>query len=85
MTGNLENVGYAKPGKEGIYNILIMEEKQSIIGAGAGAATKMVFPEEKDGRRIQRIENVKDVDCYIDRIDEMIGRKRNFIDEFGCF
>ncbi len=84
MTGNLENVGYGKPGKEGIYNILIMEEKQSIIGAGAGAATKMVFPEQTDGMRIQRIENVKDVDCYIDRIDEMIGRKQKFIDEYGC-
>ena len=31
MAGNLENVGYARPGKEGIYNILIMEEKQSIL------------------------------------------------------
>lgn len=28
MAGNLENIGYAAPGKEGIYNILIMEEKQ---------------------------------------------------------
>lgn len=77
MAGNLENVGYAKPGKEGIYNILIMEEKQTIIALGAGASTKIVFP---DGFRIERIENVKDVDNYINRIDEMIERKQRFLD-----
>jgi coproporphyrinogen dehydrogenase HemZ len=77
MAGNLENVGYAKEGKEGIYNILIMEEKQTIIAMGAGASTKIVFP---DGFRIERIENVKDVDNYIERIDEMIQRKSSFIE-----
>lgn len=75
MAGNFENVGYAKKGKAGIYNILIMEEKQSIIAVGAGASTKVVFREEN---RIERIENVKDVRNYIDRIDEMIERKRVF-------
>ncbi len=74
MAGNFENVGYAKADKAGIYNILIMEEKQSIVAAGAGASTKMVYP---DGR-IERIENVKDVGQYIERIDEMIQRKRDF-------
>lgn len=77
MAGNLENVGYARKGKEGIYNILIMEEKQTIIAMGAGASTKIVFP---DGFRIERIENVKDVDNYIERIDEMIQRKRCFLE-----
>lgn len=74
MAGNFENVGYAKADKAGIYNILIMEEKQSIVAAGAGASTKMVYP---DGR-IERIENVKDIGQYIERIDEMIQRKRDF-------
>lgn len=74
MAGNFENVGYAKADKAGIYNILIMEEKQSIAAAGAGASTKMVYP---DGR-IERIENVKDVGQYIERIDEMIQRKKDF-------
>ena len=74
MAGNFENVGYAKENKAGIYNILIMEEKQSIVAAGAGASTKMVYP---DGR-IERIENVKDVGQYIERIDEMIQRKKDF-------
>ena len=45
IAGNFENVGYAKVDKAGIYNILIMEEKQSIIAAGAGASTKIVLKE----------------------------------------
>ena len=71
MGGNLENVGYAKPGHIGLYNILIMEEKQTIVAAGAGAMSKYVF---SDGS-ITRVENVKDVTNYIKRIDEMIARK----------
>lgn len=82
MTGNLENTGYARQSKEGIYNILIMEEKQTILAVGAGSSTKMVFP---DGKLIQRIENVKDVDLYIEKIDEMIDRKRKFILDNECF
>jgi coproporphyrinogen dehydrogenase HemZ len=73
MTGNFENVGYAKVDKAGIYNILIMEEVQSIIAFGAGAATKLV---SDCGNKINRVENVKDVDLYIARIDEMVDRKK---------
>ena len=72
MAGNFENVGYAKVDKAGIYNILIMEEKQTILAAGAGASTKFVFASD----HIERVENVKDVKQYIERIDEMIERKR---------
>ena len=72
MSGNFENVGYAKEGKYGIYNILIMEEMQSIIALGAGTVTKRVYG---DGR-IERCDTVKDVAGYIERIDEMIERKR---------
>lgn len=79
MAGNFENVGYARPGREGLYNILIMEEKQSILAAGSGASTKFVFEE---GRRIERVENVKNVQEYISRIDEMIERKREGISRY---
>ena len=72
MTGNLENVGYASAGKAGIYNILIMEEVQTIVACGAGSISKRVYP---DGC-IERCENVKDVSQYIERIGEMIERKR---------
>lgn len=83
MAGNLENVGYASPGKAGIYNILIMEEKQTIVACGAGASTKRVWNEPNpDGtHRIERCENVKDVAQYIARIDEMIERKKKLFAE----
>ncbi len=87
IAGNFENVGYAKVDKAGIYNILIMEEKQSIVAVGAGASTKIVLPEEKafidektgNKRYMARTENVKDVEQYISRIDEMIERKGEWL------
>ncbi len=84
MAGNYENVGYSKAGKECIYNVLIMEEKQTIIAMGAGASSKIVFHNQSDDDhsvRIERVENVKDVTNYIERIDEMIDRKRKFFAE----
>ena len=78
IAGNLENVGYARKGCEGLYNILIMEEKQTILALGAGASSKFVFHNEQ-GYRIERVENVKSVKDYIERIDEMIDRKKNFL------
>lgn len=72
MFGNMENVGYAKLSKEGLYNIQMIEEKQTIIAAGADAVSKVVFLDED---RIERFANVKDVSEYIHRIDEMIEKK----------
>lgn len=72
MLGNFENVGYCKNGFESIYNVQIMEEKQTIIALGAGGSTKTVDPVTN---KIERIFNVKSVDDYINRIDEMIERK----------
>ncbi len=76
MAGNFENVGYAAPGKACIYNVLIMEEQQTIIGCGAGTTTKRLFAQEN---RIERAENVKDVEQYISRIEEMIERKERLL------
>ncbi len=72
MAGNYENTGYARIGCFGIYNILIMEELQPIIALGAGSVSKVI---SKDGR-MHRDDNIKDVDLYIEKIDEMIERKR---------
>lgn len=72
MLGNLENIGYAKEGYECIYNIQMMEERQSNIALGAGSITKFVYIDEN---RIERVENVKNLEQYIDRVDEMIKRK----------
>lgn len=80
MAENLENIGYARYGKEGIYNILIMEEQQTILAFGAGALSKFVFHEE---HRIERVDNVKSITDYIGRIDEMIERKRLFLERSG--
>jgi oxygen-independent coproporphyrinogen-3 oxidase len=76
MADNLENIGYSRYGKEGIYNILIMEEKQTILALGAGAMSKFVFHKEN---RLERVDNVKSVTDYTSRIDEMILRKHSFL------
>ena len=77
MVGNMENLGYAKEGKECIYNMQMIEDKQTIIALGADAVSKVVFLEEN---RIERFPNVKDVREYINRIDEMIEGKINLLD-----
>ncbi len=80
MSGNFENVGYALEGKFGIYNILIMEEVQTIVALGAGSITKRVF---EDGR-IERCDNVKDVGLYIEKIEDMLDRKRQLFSTIEC-
>lgn len=69
MTGNLENIGFAKPGHECLYNVLMMEERQPIIGIGPGAATKAV--QVADGS-LQQCYHPKDVKTYIERLPEYV-------------
>ena len=73
MAGNQENVGYARPGKEGVYNVLIMEESESIVALGAGASSKKV--DRKTGL-ITRVRNPHDVATYAADPDEMKRRKQ---------
>ena len=73
--GNLENVGYSKPGFESLYNLYIMEEIQTIISLGCGGVTKTV---DLETNRIERIFNVKEAKDYIERLDEMLHRKDVF-------
>ncbi|MEW9095144.1 MAG: coproporphyrinogen III oxidase [Clostridiaceae bacterium] len=72
MVGNMENVGYSLKDKECIYNIQMIEERQTIIALGADAVTKVVYLELN---KIERVPNVKDVLEYNNRIDEMINKK----------
>lgn len=72
ILGNLENVGYAFPGQESIYNIMIMEEKQTIIGLGCGASSKFVHP--KTGV-ITRFANPKDPKSYNDGFEHYTEEK----------
>ena len=74
MVGNFENVGYCKPGAECLYNVDIMEEKITVLACGAGATTKVY---EAENNHIYRIYNVKSLDDYIERTDEMIQRKKD--------
>lgn len=75
ISGNLENVGYAKKGTMSAYNINIMEEKQTIIALGGGGSTKLVM-----GDRIERIFNFKDPLEYIRRFDEILNKKDKIIE-----
>lgn len=75
---NLENTGWCKPGKEGYYNIYIMEEVHSILSAGAGGSTKLVQP---GGAKIERIFNYKYPAEYISGFDTILQRKEG-VSEF---
>ncbi|MBQ3201994.1 MAG: coproporphyrinogen dehydrogenase HemZ, partial [Clostridia bacterium] len=72
MRGNLENVGYAKAGKECIYNIDMMEDTTSIMAHGAGAMTKCIYDAE---RRVERVPNPKNIETYIEKIDRLAEEK----------
>lgn len=77
MVGNMENLGYAKYGKESLYNIEMIEDKQTIIAIGADAVSKVVFLGED---RIERFGNVKDVREYVDRVKELTEGKIKLLD-----
>lgn len=77
MVGNMENIGYCSEGKENLYNMQMIEDKQTIIALGADAVSKVVFLEED---RIERFGNVKDIKEYVKRIDEMIDQKKALMD-----
>ena len=87
ISGNLENIGFAPEGKECLYNIEIMEELFDIVALGAGSDCKKVEKSASGDtdlkKKVKRCENVKDVDAYIQRIDEMIMRKRDLYGENG--
>ena len=76
MAGNLQNVGYARPSMACLYNIGNMEETASVLALGAGAITKWLFDR---ARRIERAPNVKNIEAYIARVEEMAARKRELI------
>lgn len=72
MRGNLENVGYAKPGFECVYNVDMMEDAASILAHGAGSMTKRVFDAE---RRVERVSAPKDIKTYAAKVDVLAAEK----------
>jgi len=77
MVGNLENVGYSTSGKECIYNVEMIEDKQSIIAIGSNGVSKIIF---RDTNRIERYGNLKDVREYTKRIEEKVDGKIKFLE-----
>ena len=77
MVGNMENLGYAKEGTECIYNIEMIEERQTIIALGADAVSKVIFMDEN---RLERFANIKDIKEYCNRIEELVDGKKHLLD-----
>ena len=78
ILGNLENVGYALEGQDSIYNIMIMEEQQTIIGIGCGAASKFIHPETG---KITQFANPKDPKSYNDSFKHYTEEKIRLLEE----
>ena len=78
MSGDLENIGCARQGAEGMYNIQIMEEHQTIIGIGGSATTKVVDPVTS---RLRSVFNAKDLATYLRDIDVYIEKRKQLLEE----
>jgi oxygen-independent coproporphyrinogen-3 oxidase len=76
--GNLENTGYARDGTLCLYNVRIMDERQTIVALGAGASTKRYDAAEN---KLTRAFNVSDYEIYTERIAEMLARKQRLLFE----
>jgi oxygen-independent coproporphyrinogen-3 oxidase len=72
MRSSMENTGYSLPGKFCLYNIQMIEEKQTIIGMGAGAGSKFVNPSDWS---LTSFYNPKNPEVYHQTIDRLISRK----------
>ena len=73
--GCLENVGYCRENTHSVYNIRIMEEKQTIVAFGAGGIGKVYYPAED---RLERVANVSNYKVYNERFEEMLERKKDY-------
>lgn len=83
--GNLENVGYAKKGCEGLYNVLMMEELHTVFAVGAGAATKLIRTGEDGKKNIERIFEPKYPYEYLASDPDSIMNTLKRADEFFGF
>jgi oxygen-independent coproporphyrinogen III oxidase len=78
ILGNLENVGYSIPGQESLYNIIIMEEQQTIIGLGCGASSKFIDPVTG---KITHFANPKDPKTYNASFTDYTNQKLEILSE----
>lgn len=75
IKGNSENIGFTLPGKESLYNIIIIEELESILACGLGASSKIKI----DGGRHLPLRNFKSLEEYKGRINEIIEKKKELL------
>lgn len=78
ILGNLENVGYAFPNQESIYNIMIMEEQQTIIGLGCGASSKFI---DSQTGKITQFANPKDPKTYNESFEAYTEEKIKILNQ----
>ena len=78
MSGALENVGWAQPGTESLYNIVMMEELQTVVSVGGGGVTKLV---DRESGIIRRLPNPKYPHDYLNMLDKVLAQK----EEIGAF
>lgn len=72
ILGGLENLGWSVPGRECLYNIMMIAETHGVLGVGAGANS--IFP--VPGQEWRRQANPKDAAVYLQRLPELINEKR---------
>jgi len=77
MSGSLENVGWTKPGLDSLYNIVMMEELQTVVSIGGGGVTKLVDPA---AGKIIRLPNPKYPHDYLATLDKVLGQKREIVE-----
>ncbi len=78
QSGQLENIGCCRPGAESMYNIQIMEEKQTILGIGGAAVSKIVSPST---HRLKASFNPKEITVYLDQCDHYIEKRASLLRE----
>lgn len=78
ISGQIENIGYCKRGAEGIYNIQIMDERQTILGVGAAASTKVP---DNENLRLQSTFHAKDLATYLRDVDKYIDNREKTLAE----
>lgn len=85
ILGNQENIGYSLPGFESLYNILMMEERQTVIGLGCGAVSKIVYPQsslqDDEEQRIERFPNPKEPAAYNEAYKQYIDKKLQLLND----
>ncbi len=73
ISANMENIGYSKKGHESVYNILMMEEAQNVLGLGVGASSKYLIGTS--------VHNPKDIKAYIETYEQYVTKKLEILEQ----